>query len=231
MTAALLAAERVAVAIDGASLLPPTSLDVAAGECVAVLGPNGAGKTTLLRVLSGRLRATAGTARLRGAALDERRREVRRELSVLLEPPALYPDLTLAENLALVEAAWAAESSGGAGAPGSSGADRPSPLAPGLGAAALDAFGLQPLRDRFPDELSSGQRQLSSLATAFARPANALLLDEPEQRLDPDRRGLLAEAMLAARGRGAAIVFASHDATLVERVADRSVRVGGAGEG
>lgn len=218
----LLRADGAAVAVDGATLLPPTSLDVVPGECVAVLGPNGAGKTTLLRVLSGRLRATAGSASLRGAPLDERRREVRRELSVLLEPPALYPDLTLAENLAFVEAAWSGEA--GAGGPDTAPGSEPG-LIPGLGRGALDAFGLQALRDRFPDELSSGQRQLSALAVAFARPASALLLDEPEQRLDPDRRGLLAEAMLAARGRGAAIVFASHDAALVDRVADRSIRI------
>ncbi|MGD9606383.1 MAG: ATP-binding cassette domain-containing protein [Leucobacter sp.] len=215
----LLAAEEVSVVVDGATLLPPASLALEPGECVAVLGPNGAGKTTLLRVLAGRLRPSSGRALLRGDPLDERRREVRRELSALLDPPALYPDLTLGENLVLVEAAWSGEAAW-------IGAAERSRLAPGLGAFALEAFGIEALRDRFPDELSSGQRQLTSLAVAFARPANALLLDEPEQRLDPYRRGLLADAMIAARSRGASIVFASHDEGLVERVADRQVRVG-----
>lgn len=216
----LLSADGVSVVIDGATLLPETTLRLGSGECVAVLGPNGAGKTTLLRVLAGRLRPSSGRATLRGASLDERRGEVRRELSVLLEPPALYPDLTLAENLSLIEVAWA-------GMPAPSGEASGADPIPGLGAAALEAFELAPLSDRFPDELSSGQRQLAALATAFARPANALLLDEPEQRLDPHRRGLLAEAISAARARGAAIAFASHDPALVDRVANRRVRVGG----
>lgn len=210
----LLEAESASVVLDGATLLPPTSLRAAPGECVAVLGANGAGKTTLLRVLAGRMRLTAGSATLRGAPLDERRREIRREIAALIDVPTLYPDLTLRENLALIEAAWSGEGRG-------------SGLAEGLGASALEAFGLTGLATRFATELSSGQRQLVSLAVTLARPANVLLLDEPEQRLDPDRKDMVAEAVLAARSRGAAVVFASHDAELVARVADRSVRVGG----
>lgn len=212
--AVLLEADRVSVEIDGAVLLPETSVRLAAGRCVAILGPNGAGKTTLLRVLAGRTRATRGTALLRGRPIDERRPQVRREIAALLDTPTLYPDLTLRENVALIQAAW-------------SGANAGEELAPGLGSDALDSLGIAALSNRFAHELSSGQRQLVSLAVTLARPANLLLLDEPEQRLDPDRRGLVAETMLAARARGATIAFASHDADLVERVADDRVRVGG----
>lgn len=210
----VLAAGRVAVEIDGATLLPATSVDLAAGRCVAVRGPNGAGKTTLLRVLAGRLRPSSGAAALFGRPLDEREREVRRHIAALIEPPTLYPDLTVVDHLALIEAAWEGEPAGAAW--------------PGLGAAAIDRFGIAALAERFPNELSSGQRQLVSLAVTFARPASALLLDEPEQRLDPDRRGLVAEAILEARAAGVAIAFASHDAVLVERVADAQTIVGGA---
>lgn len=224
----LLSVEGVAVERDGITLLSATTLRIDAGECVAVLGPNGAGKTTLLRVLAGRLPPSTGRAELHGFALDERRSEVRRQLSVLLEPPALYPDLTLGENLALVEAAWRGERVGAFGARAASDTTAAqAPLVAGLGSDALEMFGVAGLQNRFPDELSSGQRQLTSLAIAFARPASALLLDEPEQRLDPSRRSLLAEAMLAARERGVAIVFASHAPDLVDRVADRRLLVGG----
>lgn len=195
------------------ALLPPTSLRVSEGESVAVLGSNGAGKTTLLRALIGRTRPTSGAVRLRGAPVDERRREVRREIAALIDPPTLYPDLTLRENLALIEAAWSDK-------------EQESLIVQGLGANALDTFGLVSLADRFPNELSSGQRQLVSLAVTFARPANVLLLDEPEQRLDPDRRELVAEAMRVVQARGVAIVFSSHDTELVQQVSDRSVRVG-----
>lgn len=207
----MLVAKDAEVFLDGASLLPPTSLTIDAGECVAVLGQNGAGKTTLLRALAGRMRVTAGSIHLRGAPIDERRREVRREVAALIDPPTLYPDLTLRENLALVQAAWSAHSEG---------------LIPGAGMDALEVFGISALSTRFAHELSSGQRQLVSLASTFARPANVLLLDEPEQRLDPDRRDLVAEAMSDARDRGLAVIFASHDTELVSRVSKRRVLIG-----
>ena len=211
----LLRAEAVAVELDGATLLSPSSLHLAAGECVAVVGRNGAGKTTLLRVLAGRSRITSGAVRLRGTPIDERRADQRRELAALIEPPTLYPDLTLRENLALVEAAWS-------GAQVLRGEPK---LVPGLGAGVLETFGIASLATRFASELSSGQRQLMSLAVTFARPANVLLLDEPEQRLDAERRGIVADALLAARARGLGVVFASHDETLIARVADRRVAI------
>ena len=212
----LLVADQVAVELDGAALLAPTSLSLSAGTCVAVRGRNGAGKTTLLRVLAGRLRATAGSVHLRGEPLDERRADHRAAVAALIEPPTLYPDLTIQDQLALIEAAWSRSGS------------RETTGAPGLGSRALAHFGLEELGERFPHELSSGQRQLVSLAVTFARPATVLLLDEPEQRLDPDRRALVASAIELVRAQGAAIAFATHDAALVERVADAEVVVGDA---
>ncbi len=211
MTAFVCEAESAALVLDGAVLLRETSLRAGSGECVAVLGPNGAGKTTLLRLLAGSVRPSSGSVRVRGEPADERRERQRATTAALIEPPALYPDLTIADHLELIATLWEGVSPD---------------VVPGLGRAALEAFGLAPLRGRFPDELSSGQRQLLSLAATFARPADLVLLDEPEQRLDPGRRELLSFAMRAACDRGAAVVFASHDAQLVARVADRSVQVG-----
>ncbi|WP_449279137.1 ABC transporter ATP-binding protein [Leucobacter sp. GX0328] len=214
--ASVLSASNAEVVIDGAVLLPPTSIALDAGRSVAVRGPNGAGKTTLLRVIAGRLRPSGGTVSLFGGRLDDRDPAVRTHIAALIEPPVLYPDLTVHDHLALIEAAWEAA---GAGA-------GPAPAWLGLGSTALDRFGLTGLAERFPNELSSGQRQLVSLAVTFARPATVLLLDEPEQRLDPDRRSLVADALLDARTHGAAIAFASHDAALVARVADAETVVG-----
>src|SRR5690606_36436775 len=150
LVSALLEADGVVVDRDGVCMLPQTSMRVDGSSCTAVLGANGAGKTTLLRVLAGRMRASAGEVRLRGARVDERRREVRREIAALLERPTLYPDLTLRENLAVIEAAWSAEPSA------ESTADAQSPLVPGLGAEALEVFGISALSNRFAHELSSG---------------------------------------------------------------------------
>lgn len=219
----MLTADAVGVELSGAVLLPDTSLALRPGSCAAVRGPNGAGKTTLLRVLAGRLRPTRGRATLFDRPLDERARAVRQHIAALIEPPVLYPDLTLRDQIALIVGAWA-----GAAARPRARADVPAVAWPGWGVDAIDRFEIRHLETRFPHELSSGQRQLVSLAATFARPGSVLLLDEPEQRLDPHRRGLLGDAILAARGAGVAVAFASHDADLVARVADTSLHVGGA---
>lgn len=211
----VLSVDDASVSRDDITLLPPTSFAVTAGECVAVRGENGAGKTTLLRVLAGRLRPTSGSATLAGRTVDERRPEVRRAIAALIDPPALYPDLTVADHLEFIVAAWAPFVE----------RHEPETAAPTVVDAALDAFGLSRLRDRFPDELSSGQRQLVALAVTFARPARVMLLDEPEQRLDPDRLALLAAAIRRASERGISVVFASHNSALVAAVAPRSVRI------
>lgn len=215
----VLSVDDASVSRDGITLLPSTTFAVAAGECVAIRGENGAGKTTLLRVLAGRLRPTGGSATLAGRTVDERRPEMRRAIAALIDPPALYPDLTVADHLEFIVAAWAPF------------AERHEPdtvvppADPSAVEGALRAFGLSRLRDRFPDELSSGQRQLVALAVTFARPARVMLLDEPEQRLDPDRLALLAAAIRRASHRGISVVFASHNSALVAAVAHRSVRI------
>lgn len=204
--------------LSGAELLPETSLELRPGSCAAVRGPNGAGKTTLLRVLAGRLRPSTGSATLRGEPLRDSVAEVRRHVAALIEPPTLYPDLTLRDHLALIVGAWSGEAARGGG----------EAAWEGFGAEVLERLGLAHLDTRFPHELSSGQRQLVSLAVTLARPSSVLLLDEPEQRLDPDRRRLLGDTILAAREAGVAVAFASHDPQLVARVADFEVHVGGA---
>ncbi|WP_133617864.1 ABC transporter ATP-binding protein [Leucobacter luti] len=216
----VLQASNVGVSLSGAELLPATSISLRAGSSTAVRGENGAGKTTLLRVLAGRLRPSKGSATLLGHPLDERGVAIRRHVAALIEPPTLYPDLTLRDQITLIVAAWAGDA-------GSRGDTEPAAWA-GFGTEAIERFGIGHLADRFPHELSSGQRQLVSLAVTFARPGSVLLLDEPEQRLDPDRRGLVAEALSEARAQGVAIAFASHDSQLVARVADTELRVGAA---
>lgn len=76
------------------------------------------------------------------------------------------------------------------------------------------------------NELSSGQTQLLSLATALVRPFDVLILDEPEQRLDVSRRALVSSVVRAEIHRGATVVIASHSADMVEAIASRSVSLG-----
>ena len=83
-----------------------------------------------------------------------------------------------------------------------------------------------PQAGQLPGTLSSGQRRRLALGTAFVRPRQLLVLDEPEQRLDVEGVQWLAERLVAERQRGLAIVMATHEPALVQRVATRVVRIG-----
>ena len=207
-----LTANGVSQSIEHQLLLAPVSAKVRGGECLAVLGPNGAGKTTLLRILSGLVTPTTGDVRLDDDSLDERSRLARRTIAALVGTPAFYPDMTVREQLHLICATW-----------------RVSPdLSDTLVSDILARFELATLESRFIHELSSGQTQMFYLASVFVRPFEVLILDEPEQRLDAHRQGLVVDAIIDAKRRGVAIVVASHDHKLVAAVADRRLVLGAA---
>ena len=206
-------ASKLTLSIDDVALLVPTSIRLAAGEALAVTGSNGSGKTTLLRILAGLARPTSGAARIHGAPVDERSPAFRRVVSGSIGRPPVARDLTLEEHLALVAASW-----------GSSVQE-----ARERAAAELERWQLTALRRRFPHELSSGQSQLFALALAVVRPYEVLVLDEPEQRLDPDRLGIVIEVLREEIAAGRTVVFATHSVVLRQAIASRILRLGGDG--
>ena len=205
-------ADEVTKVLDVATLLPPTDLVAEPGSCVVVRGPNGSGKTTLLRLAAGLLAPTSGTVTIDGDPADERRRSTRENVAALIGPPAAYRDLTLADHLTLVDATWGREAR--------TCAQRVQHE--------LDTFGLGAMGERFPHELSSGQGQLFRLALTWFRPARLLILDEPEQRLDTDRRVMVGELVRARCDAGTTVLMACHDPVLTASVADEVVDVGSA---
>ena len=211
-TPATLRAAGVGKQIEGNVLLHPTDLTAASGECVVLRGPNGSGKTTLLRILAGTLEPSEGSATLDDRPLDERDQATRERVAALIGSPTAYRDLTVVDHLVLIDSTW-----GGA-------IDTADERADDL----LAALEIDHLTERFPHELSSGQQQLFHLAMVLFRPAQVLLLDEPEQRLDTHKRGLLGDLLLARKAEGAALVVACHDPDLTTTIADRVVDVVGA---
>ena len=205
-----LEARNVSASIDSEVLLAPVSFTMKEGEALAVQGQNGSGKTTLLRILSGQLRPTSGHAYIDGEPIDERARAVRRTISARIGLPAFARELTAHEHLRFIATTW-----GRAGSAATDAAD-----------STMAALGIGDLRDRFVNELSSGQTQLLSLATALVRPFEMLILDEPEQRLDAARRALVASVVRAEVERGVTVVIASHSADMVDAIANRSVSIG-----
>ncbi|MEV8254812.1 ABC transporter ATP-binding protein [Rhodoglobus sp. NPDC076762] len=199
--------ESLAVSIDGVALLEPVSFDIPAGTAVAITGANGAGKTTLLRVLAGLVPPTAGSAHIGERPVDERSPAFRRMVAGHIGHTSFARDLTLDEQLTMVGVSW--------GSAVTSSSERATAL--------LDDFGLSHLRTRFAHELSSGQTQMFSLALAIARPFDVLLLDEPEQRLDTERRSQIAGIVRGLVDDGTTLLFASHNAKLIDAVSDRTV--------
>jgi len=199
--------DAVTVMAGGTLLLPLTTFWAMPGQIVVLRGENGSGKTTLLRTLAGRIRPTTGTIQLNGQPVNERDPEFRRSVAVMIGLPPMASDLTVFDHVALVSSTW--EESPGSVDTATRGV--------------LDEFGLTGLGPRYPHELSSGQTQLFGLALVFVRAFDLLLLDEPEQRLDPGRVELLAQAMLARRANGATIVAATHSSSLADRTADLTV--------
>ena len=206
-----LEATEVGTDIHGAVLLAPTSLSVRSGECVVLRGANGSGKTTLLRVLAGSLEPSTGAALLDSAPVDERDPGTRARVGALLGSPTAYRDLTVVDHLVLVDSTWGGR------------IDTADERADEL----LTTLEIDHLSERFPHELSSGQQQLFHLALVLFRPASVLLLDEPEQRLDTHKRGLLTTILLERKAAGAALVVACHDPVMTEALADRVVDVSG----
>ncbi|OIQ86601.1 glutamine transport ATP-binding protein GlnQ [mine drainage metagenome] len=203
----IIRADAVGVAIGDLALLTPVSLAVPRGHALAVVGPNGSGKTTLLRVLAGRTRASSGSVTIDGHAPDDRRPAFRRQVAALLGVPPLARNLTLREHMVLVAASWGV------------GVDEAGRRSDAL----LDELELHRLASRFPHELSSGQTQLFTLALTLSRPCEVLLLDEPEQRLDPDRLALVSGVLQRVVAGGTTLVVASHSAPLVDQVADSTL--------
>lgn len=190
-------------AFGGVTVIEALDLRVEAGEVVALVGANGVGKTTTLRCLVGLETPDAGTVHLNGEPLDERRTEVRRCLCALLDDHAWFPDMTVAEHLAVYARAFGQE--------------------PSIVVDALEALGIAHIGDRMPGTLSSGQTQRFRLAQALVRPWDLLMLDEPEQRLDVDGRRWLGGYLRACAAEGCAVLLASHDPTLLDAAGARRV--------
>lgn len=189
-------------------VLDDISFEVRAGEAVGVVGPNGSGKSTLLQCVVGAQHADDGSVALWGEPLKEEDPAVRAALSVVDDSIEFFAGLTAVENLNLLAAAHDV------------------PDADAVIALLLAELRLVDQRHQLPTSVSSGQRRRLALAMGLVRPWSLLVLDEPEQRLDSQGLSWLTGRLLKAKADGGAILFASHDAALIDAVADRRITVG-----
>ena len=190
------------------TIIDKFNLEVRTGEAIALTGRNGAGKSTLLRCLVGADRPDDGTVTVCGNKMSESSPEIRRDVATVIDDLDFFPDLSVVEHLDLLARAH--------------GIAEPDELVDEV----LEEVQLVPQSGQLPGTLSSGQRRRLALATAFVRPRKLLILDEPEQRLDTEGVSWLASRLKSERQKGLAIVFASHEPSLVESVATRVVELG-----
>jgi ABC-2 type transport system ATP-binding protein len=181
------------------------TVSLAAGECVALIGHNGSGKTTAVRMIAGLLEPTAGEIRVAGAPVGDE--SARAAAAIVLDTPALYDDLTVAEHLELVALAH--------GAAGDDLEDRMFEL--------LLRLGLGEKVEARPGALSRGMRQKVALACALVRPFSLLVLDEPVVGLDPAAQRTLCELIAEAKARGAAVLLTTHQLEFARPIADRAI--------
>lgn len=186
------------------------SLAVEAGEVVGLEGPNGAGKTTLLKMLSGLLSPTTGKVLLEGKDVNASPKAVAGRIRIAIaDSRSFYWRLTCAQNLDFFAAL------GGLG-----GAHRKAAVA-----RASQTMGLEDrLNDRF-FTLSSGLMQRMALARSMLVEGDVWLLDEPTKDLDTASRDSLFRLIEQWRGRGNAVVLASHAPGDLDALCNRVVRL------
>ena len=170
------------------------SLTVAPGELFCLLGANGAGKTTTINLFLGFLRPDTGTVTVGDVEPSVDPQGARRQLAYIAENVALYPRLTGLENLALFCRMGGAH------------------LVDEELLTLLGRSGLTPEQsNRTVDGYSKGMRQKVGLAIAYARSAQALLLDEPLSGLDPSAASDFCNELSRIRDAGAAVLMTTHD--------------------
>src|SRR3954447_385054 len=183
------------------------SLDAVPGEFISFLGPSGCGKTTVLRMVAGFEEPTSGTIVVGGKDIT-RLKPNQRNVGMVFQAYALFPNLTVAQNIAF-----------GLKVAGIGKAETDARVAEMLEIIKLPQFG-----DRYPYQLSGGQQQRIALARALAPKPKLLLLDEPLSALDAKVRVSLREEIRSIQKRlDITTIFVTHDQEEALSISDRIV--------
>ncbi|MFI9248606.1 ABC transporter ATP-binding protein [Streptomyces sp. NPDC053069] len=196
------------VALDG------VSLDVRAGEAVAVMGPSGCGKSTLLNMIAGLDRPTAGSVVVHGENVGELSEKGlalfrRRRIGMIFQFFNLIDDLSALDNVAL-----AAQLTG-----------TPARQARRRALELFEELGIADRRNAYPSVLSGGERQRVAVARALMNRPALLLADEPTGALDSRAGEQVMDLLLDLNQIGQTLVIVTHDRQLAQRCASRLVEL------
>jgi putative ABC transport system ATP-binding protein len=199
---------------DGTAAVDHVSLEVAAGEAMAVMGPSGSGKSTLLNLIAGLDKPTSGTVTVAGQrvdALSETRlaRYRRREVGMIFQFFNLLDDLTVTANVLLPAQL--------AGTPRRTARARCAEL--------LAQLGIGKHHDTYPGRLSGGERQRVAIARSLINDPAILLADEPTGAVDTATGEEIGQLLLDLNAAGQTLVLVTHSPDLAARYANRTVRL------
>jgi ABC-2 type transport system ATP-binding protein len=181
------------------------SLNVEAGEVLALLGQNGAGKTTTVRMLTAVLKPTRGWAKIAGYDVVTQAQQVRASVGVLSEMHGLYARMNAEEYLDYFGQIY----------------DLDALTRRKRGRELLEYFGLAEAARRRTGEYSKGMRQKLALARALLHEPAVLVLDEPTSAMDPESARLVREHIASLRSANRAIVICTHNLSEAETLADK----------
>jgi rhamnose transport system ATP-binding protein len=208
---ALLEARGIQKSYGGVRALKGVSLELHAGEVHALVGENGAGKSTLIKILTGAVQPDAGEVRLRGEPIVDNHPAKSRALgiSVIYQQPALFPDLSVAENIALARDSthlwrkvdWKSRRT--------------------RAAELLERVGARIQPDALAGMLSMPEQQLVEIAKALDANASVVIMDEPTASLGDHDAENLFRIVTDLRASGTAVVYISHRFEELFRLADR----------
>ncbi|NMI06293.1 ABC transporter ATP-binding protein [Paenibacillus sp. SZ31] len=194
---------------DGTTALRQVNLNINKGELFVMIGPSGCGKTTMLKMINRLIERTDGTVRINERPIDDYNiHELRWNIGYVLQQIALFPHMTIAENIAVVPELrkWKSDQI----------KERVHKL--------LDMVGLHgdTYSERKPAELSGGQQQRIGVLRALAADPEIVLMDEPFSALDPMSREKLQDDILdIQRQMKKTIVFVTHDIQEAMKLGDR----------
>jgi putative ABC transport system ATP-binding protein len=198
----------------GQAAVDGITLEIAAGEAVAVMGPSGSGKSTLLNLIGGLDRPTNGAITVAGERIDRlsetgMARCRRRQIGMIFQFFNLLDDLTVADNVLLPAQL--------AGVPRSQARAR--------GRELLAALHIERLRDAYPGRLSGGERQRVAIARALVNRPAVLLADEPTGALDTSTGEEIGRLLLELNRSGLTLLMVTHNPELAARYTRRAVHL------
>jgi len=225
-----IAVTAVTKSFGAVDVLKGVSLDVGKGEFVSLVGPSGCGKTTLMRIIAGLETASSGAVAIEGRDVTGLR-AADRDVAMVFQNYALYPHLTVAQNLAVPLVMRRLTAMQRAPLVGRFVGDAGAKLA-AIAAetrATAELLGIGSLMERKPAQLSGGQRQRVALGRAIVRHPSVFLMDEPLSNLDAALRVQTRGEIVALHRRvGAATVYVTHDQSEAMTMSDRvAVMIGG----